>query len=511
MQLRHDNPKQCPHAPDFVGGLARTGACIAALLLLLLAAVPARAEDDRKAAITREAVSFAVLGAKLKSRIDTAALGEGVGVSVIDLQTGAHVLDYQADALLNPASNQKLITAAVALLELGPAFRMRTGLYGEIEGDRVKGALVLRGFADPTVRGADLVELAQELVARGVRSVDEVVVDGGYFDDKFLPPAFEQQPDEIAPFRAAVAAVSVDENAYTLRVTPGAAPDTPARVSLEGEGYFAVTNQITTKAGAPNVVAVQATKGDRLSLSLSGSVPPGIGMLSYRRRVEAPLEYAGHVLIDALKALRVQVPRRVRIAAMPKGLPLLATRVSPPLAEILTSLGKDSDNFVAEMLFKTIAAEKVRQPGRSEDATAFVLDVLKRRGVRTDGMTLINGSGLFNGNRVSAAQLSALLASMYGDASVRSEYVAQLAIGGVDGTLANRLQGAEPRVVRAKTGTLNDVIALSGYVLGPRPEQAFAFSVLANGVGGKQQIARAMADQIAVDLAQHLWRTQPRE
>lgn len=502
MQLRHDNP--------WFERYARGALCVLALAFTASFAAPARAQDDRKPSGTREVVSSAVLGAKLQSRIDAAALGEGVGVSVIDLSTGAHVLAHRADALLNPASNQKLITAAVALAELGPAFRMRTGLYGAIEGDRVRGALVLRGFADPTVRAADLVELAQELVARGVRSVDEVVVDGSYFDEKVLPPAFEQQPDEIAPFRAAVAAMSVDENAYTLRVTPGAALDAPARVSLEGEGYFAVTNQITTRAGTPSVVAVQATKGDRLSLSLSGSVPPGVGMLSYRRRVEAPLEYAGHVLIDALKALRVQVPRRVRIATMPKGLPLLATRVSPPLAQILPALGKDSDNFVAEMLWKTIAAERVRQPGRSEDATSFVLDALKRRGVPTEGMTLINGSGLFNGNRVSAAQLSALLAAMHSDASVRAEYIAHLAIGGVDGTLANRLQGTEPRVVRAKTGTLNDVIALSGYVLGPRPEQAFAFSVLANGVGGKQQVARALADQIAVDLAQHLWRPQAR-
>lgn len=494
---------------------ARVWLIASAFALLLACASGARAQDEAKhepkpSAARDPAISFAVLGGKLKSRIDAAALGENVGVAVVDLKTGTRVLEHRADALLNPASNQKLITAAVALAELGPAFRMRTGVYGEVQGDRVRGALVLRGLGDPTVRSADLVDLAQELVARGVRVVDEVVVDGSYFDDRVLPPAFEQQPDEVAPFRAAVAAMSVDENAYTLRVSPGAAVDAPARVSLAGEGYFAVNNQLVTRAGAPSVIAVQSAKGDRLALSLSGSVPPGIGMLSYRRRVEAPLEFAGHVFIDALKALRVQVPRRVRVAAMPKGLPLLASRASPPLAEILAALGKDSDNFVAEMVWKTIAAERVRQPGRSEDAAPFVLEALKKRGVHTEGMTLVNGSGLFNGNRVSAAQLCALLASMYGDPAVRAEYVSHLAIGGVDGTLANRLKGTEPRVVRAKTGTLNDVIALSGYVLGPKPDQAFAFSVLANGVGGKQQIARALADQIAVDLAQHLWRSQAR-
>ena len=95
---------------------------------------------------------------------------------------------------------------------------------------------------------------------------------------------------------------------------------------------------------------------------------------------------------------------------------------------------------------------------------------------------------------------------MYGAPAVHAEYVAQLAVGGVDGTLQKRLtQLPSPRVVRAKTGTLDDVIALSGYVLGRTPERVLAFSVIANAVHGKQNAARALADQIASDAAQHLW------
>jgi D-alanyl-D-alanine carboxypeptidase/D-alanyl-D-alanine-endopeptidase (penicillin-binding protein 4) len=477
-------------------------------------AAPAGSATPRSATTApplRESQALAILTDKLRARIDAAALGEGLSVSVIDLASGSTVVAHRADAPLNPASNQKLITAAIALAELGPSFRMRTGLYGEIQGEAVRGGLVLRGFGDPTLRASDLVALAQELVARGVRSVDEVIVDGSYFDDRVLPPAFEQQPNEIAPFRAAVAAVSVDANAYTLRILPGASEGAPAKVVLEGEGYFAVTNQIATRNGAPNVIAVQTGKSDKLALHLSGSVPPGLGMLSYRRRVESPLDYAGHVLIDALRALRVQVPRRVRVAQSSKGLRLLAAHASPPLAQVLASLGKDSDNFVAEMVFKVLAAERVRVPGRSEDAVPFVLEALKKRGVDTKDMAIVNGSGLFDGNHATAAQLTKLLSSMYADPAVRDEYVAHLAIGGVDGTLANRLaQLPAPRVVRAKTGTLNAVIALSGYVLGPTPDKAIAFSVLANGVAGKQQAARSLADQVAVEIAQHLWRAKAR-
>lgn len=491
MRLRHGN---------WYGGYLN----LACALALCVHAAPARAQ-------TAVAPEASALGSKLQAHIAAAALGENVSVSVIDLRSGKPVLAHHADVLRNPASNQKLVTAAVALIELGPSFRMRTGLYGRLQGDAIRGGLVLRGFGDPTLHAADLVVLAQELVARGVRSVDEVIVDGSYFDDLVLPPAFEQQPNEVAPFRAAVAAASIDGNAYTLRVSPGTSEGAPARVALDGEGYFAVVNEIVTRAGPPSVVAVQSTKADRLSLRLSGSVPPGIGMLSYRRRVESPLDYAGQVLIDALRALRIQVPRRVRIAAMPKTLPLLAAHASPPLSHVLAAVGKDSDNFVAEMVFKTLAAERVKVPGRSEDAAKHVLEVLKRRGIATGGMVVVNGSGLFNGNLMSASQLTQLLASVHSDAAIRSEYIAQLAIGGVDGTLAKRLdQLPSPSVVRAKTGTLNDAIALSGYVLGPKPEQAFAFSVLANGVAGKQHAARALADQIATDLAQQLWSSSAR-
>jgi D-alanyl-D-alanine carboxypeptidase/D-alanyl-D-alanine-endopeptidase (penicillin-binding protein 4) len=119
---------------------------------------------------------------------------------------------------------------------------------------------------------------------------------------------------------------------------------------------------------------------------------------------------------------------------------------------------------------------------------------------------MVNGSGLFGDSRVSAGQLARLLAAAYSDPAIQPEFVSQLAIAGVDGTLAKRLtQLPSPRVVRAKTGTLDDVIALSGYVLGRTAERVFAFSVLCNGVHGKQPAARALADEIAGALARHLW------
>lgn len=447
------------------------------------------------------------LSRRIAAAIAKAGLPDQLGVSVVDVRSGRSIAAHNPTLPLDPASNQKLITAAVVLGELGGGFRMLTGAYGQLENGAVTSGLYLKGYGDPTLTSADLIEIAEQLAARGVRQVDEVIVDGSYFDEQQLPPGFDQQPAEISPFRAAVAAVSVNANAFALRVGPGSSAGAPAQVWVDAEGHFDVTNALsTTEGGAPQVIADQNQRGDKLVLRLSGSVPLGSPTVVFRRRVESPLYYAGYTLVEALRALRIQVPRRVRIAPLPSGLPLLASHRSRPLAEQLSALGKNSDNFTAEMLLKVLAAERVGVPGRTENGARIAQQTLRRMGLPMGGLAIVNGSGLFAPNRVTAAQLTKLLATVYNDPGLRPEFTAHLAVAGVDGTLSKRMSALPaPRIVRAKTGTLDNVIALSGYVLGRTPERVFAFSVIANGVRGKHRAARDLADTVAAEVAMHLW------
>ena len=188
----------------------------------------------------------------------------------------------------------KLVTAATALVELGPEFRLRTTLSGALGEDGGLDTLVLRGEGDPSLTFGDLLSMVRRLVELGVRRVENVVVDGSYFDDQMLPPAFDQQPHEVAAFRAAVGAVSVDRNAFELRVAPGPAGDAPASIILRCPDYFALeANVNTSPSGAPQIVAEQKPRGEQLLLKVSGSVPLGIRGVGYERRIEAPLPYAG--------------------------------------------------------------------------------------------------------------------------------------------------------------------------------------------------------------------------
>ncbi|MBC7174014.1 MAG: D-alanyl-D-alanine carboxypeptidase/D-alanyl-D-alanine-endopeptidase, partial [Polyangiaceae bacterium] len=436
------------------------------------------------------------LAARIADVIRQANLGDRLGVSVVDARTGREIFSLRGDLALNPASNMKVVTAAAALRQLGPSFSMLTGVYGRIENGRVE-HLVLRGFGDPSLDLADLHALASELAESGVRSVGTIHVDGSYFDDHLLPPAFEQQPNEVAPFRAAIAAVSVDASSYLLRVLPGAQVGAPARVRLEGEGYFELDNAVTTsESGAPNVIAIQSPidNGRRMSLRLRGTIPAGSLRVTYRRRTENPLAHAGYLFADALRYAEIGGQRSVSIGKHDEGLPLLAFHRSPALSYLLYRVGKNSDNYVAEMVLKVLGAER-RRPGRSETGTEVLQELLARAGVPQGGATIVNGSGLFQGNRIAAGHLTKLLAHVYQDSAMRDEYLAHLAVGGVDGTLERRLGNLPAaRIVRAKTGTLNDVVSLSGFVLGANPGEAIAFSFLANGVAGRQSEARLAAD-----------------
>lgn len=446
------------------------------------------------------------LSATLDELIAKANLGEGIGVVVADAATGQRLYTRNPEIPRNPASNMKLVTAAAVLSELGADYRLRTTLLGQVGEDGVVDTLVIRGEGDPSLTYSDLVAMTRRLADLGVRRVENIVVDGSYFDEHYLPPAFDQQPREVAAFRAAVAAVSVDRNAYELRVAPGPAPDAPANLILRCPDYFIVEGNITTSAsGNPAINASQRARGDQMLLQIGGTMPMGLRGVSYERRVESPLPYAGYCLKAALRSQRIAGPMHVRVGNPPSGLPALAGHESAPVSVLLNPVGKNSDNFYAEMLLKVVGAHASRRPGSSEAGIQRAQLLLERAGVERGAAKIVNGSGLFKGGAIAPDHLVKLLIMMYGDPAVRAEYLAHLAVAGKDGTLRSRLTNLpKPRIVRAKTGTLDDVISLSGYVLGPN-ERTLAFSVLTNGVAGKQWMARALADDIVRALVKYLY------
>lgn len=477
-------------------------------------AASAAATASTTAAASAPAPAATLDAAKIREAVrelasDAAKWGGTAGAMVVEIPSGAVLANESEHTAMNPASNAKLPTAAAALRLLGPDHRYLTGLYGKIRGDRVA-ALVLRGSGDPTLASAHLAEMARDLAARGVRKVDAILVDQGAFDDAYTPPAFAQQPNEWAPFRAPVSAVAVDANTVVITAQPSE-DGKPALVRVEPPGVAKVVGSVrTTKKGDPEKFGLSmSASGGALTVKVSGHVPEDGDPVRAWRRLEDPRLAPGHALRAALSAAGIEAGE-VR-AGGEKEKALLAAHRSEPLAHVLARLGKESDNFVAEMVFKSLAAEKAPRPATFTGAADLVTTELKAMGAFEPGCVVANGSGLFDANRTTAAATAALLRGAYLDSRVGPEMVAHLAVGGVDGTLRSRFKAwSKVRAVRAKTGTLNAVFALSGYVLPPLGKPAVAFALFVNGAPGKAGAARASIDRVVDAVARASWGAPPR-
>ncbi|HEX8792151.1 MAG TPA: D-alanyl-D-alanine carboxypeptidase/D-alanyl-D-alanine-endopeptidase [Polyangiaceae bacterium] len=427
--------------------------------------------------------------------------GAQVGIAVLDVDTGRLLGAVNEHLALNPASNAKLYTAGAALATLHGEHRYETTLTGKLDGSAVDGPLAIRGYGDPSLSTADLWDMVHDLEGFGVKRIDgDIVVDQRFYDEQTTPPAFEQQPDEWAGFRAPVSAVALDENCITLTVRP-TSPGAGAHVEFDPPGFVDVDGAIKTAdgGGADTVELTLAGNGSRMSAHVSGAVAADERVVRFTRRAEDPRLLAGYALAAILRKEGIEVKGEVKLGTA-KG-HTLAKHLSAPVSQLLYALGKQSDNFYAEMIFKSLGGEHAR-PAKSADAADVVTSFLGRIGATDTGVVIKNGSGLFDANRVTAWSTVELLRWAWRDPDVQPEYVAQLSTGGVDGTLHKRFrQELTRRRVRAKTGTLDDVITLSGYLERDGGRGPIAFSVLFNHVAGKQDGARHAADRLVELIA----------
>ena len=446
------------------------------------------------------------LEAAVRALVNDRALKDAqIGVVVMDADNGNILAQSGEHVVLNPASNAKLYTAAGALALLKGTHRYQTTLSGSINGNNVS-SLVIRGHGDPSLRTRDLWQMVAELKARGVRRIDgDIFVEQKFFDEQTTPPAFEQQPNEWAAFRAPVSAVALNGNTVTLAIRPTSVGQS-AVSWFDPPGFVDVDGAVKTgEDGADAVVLALSPNGKRLSAKLSGAVGADAKLVRYTRRVDDPRLLAGYALKAILEEQGVKVGGDVKLGSGEKG-SVLARHESEALSTLLYALGKNSDNFYAEMIFKSISGERSR-PAKSQDAADAISAWLVKNDLGDGGVVVKNGSGLFDSNRTTAFSTAKLLRYCWQDSSMKNEFVAQLAIGGVDGTLHKRFRNTRARrAVRAKTGTLDDAIALSGYVLGPPGKSTIAFSVLFNRVSGHAASARMAADKLVELIYQRQWK-----
>jgi serine-type D-Ala-D-Ala carboxypeptidase/endopeptidase (penicillin-binding protein 4) len=333
-----------------------------------------------------------------------------------------------------------------------------------------------------------------------------LVIDGSAFEGGSLGPGYDQK-NETAAYRAPSSAASLNANAVLVTVIPGPKPGAPARVTIDPPSpYFAISGRIVT-AGltGPAIPMVETSDlDDQTRITLSGRIRMGSEPRPFLRRVVHPELFLGHTFREILKRYGVAIEKPLRLGTVPaEGYRTLATHDSPSLAVVLHDLNKRSSNFAAEQVLRTLGGEVVGRPGSWDKGLEAVARHLEALGIPRNSYRMSNGSGLYDSNRFTAEQLVTVMRAALRDFRIGSEYLASLAVAGIDGTLGQRMGGTPAhRYVRAKTGTLANVSSLSG-VVGAPGEKPLLFSLLVNDVPNPTA-ARVAQDRAAEAMVLYL-------
>lgn len=455
-----------------------------ALLLPLLSPLVARADrgpETGAAGPLARAVTDLVGDPAMKD-LD---LGVAVRCTADRALWGAH----QADQKLSPASGAKLLSTAAVLDTFALEHTFATSLRGRRVGSVIED-LTLVGGGDPATSAADLGRLADRLKELGVERVrGGVGLDLGRFGGPSTPPAYDRKKTDAA-YRPEVPALGIAFGAVVITVRPAKKVGDAVRVTTNlAAPSIVIENRATTVAGKGSdklEVAVAAGAGGLTRVLVSGTLGDKAPAIGLKKRVTDPARVAVEVFIQALNARKIKVEGGVRdgAGAAPRApLPELAKVESRPVADLVRETNTTSNNYMAETLFKQLGLDPATGSATWERAQAATTAALTRLGLEARAFEIVNGSGLYEGTKVSAAAMTTLLAIESRDEPKAKAFRDSLAVAGESGTLKNRLKSLKGKV-RAKTGTLDDALSLSGYV--PSSRCLLAFSVLVNGDIGER-------------------------
>jgi D-alanyl-D-alanine carboxypeptidase/D-alanyl-D-alanine-endopeptidase (penicillin-binding protein 4) len=487
------------------GGSLRRGATLATLggvmaCLLVTGAASGPPHGPSSSEVAR-------LGQDLKGLLGTAHWRHALwSVLVVSLDHGDTLFAQDPDSAVAPASNMKLLTTAAALRKLGPDFRFRTYLVtdGTVEEGVLHGDLVLYGTGDPGLsdrffpsRTTAFERLADDLAAAGVRVVDgDLVGDASYLPGPLRPAGWDSADlnDHFAP---AISALSFNENVVSIRVQAAAVVGAPPSVeSIPDHASLDVDNEAVTVVGSsparlwidrekptdPILVGGTIAQGGRdVWRELTVSDPAAFAISVFRSVLEdRGIEIKGgdKVVRDPGASLVGSSEISVPSSSTRRHTRVLARLASPPLRDYLAVVNKRSNNLFAELIFRTMGRVETGE-GAPVQSAHQVEGSLNDLGVDMRRVVQLDGSGLSAGNRVTTGTLVDVISKMAGS-SLWGEYWATLPEAGNRRELARMFRTPAAGNLRAKTGTIDGVSALSG-VVQSRDGERLAFSMVVNG------------------------------
>jgi serine-type D-Ala-D-Ala carboxypeptidase/endopeptidase (penicillin-binding protein 4) len=396
-------------------------------------------------------------------------------VSLLVKEIGARdaIVSHNADRTMNPASVMKLVTTYAGLELLGPAYAWKTEVLsaGELRGSTLHGDLVLRGTGDPKLTVERFWLLLKQLRERGLRNITgDLILDKSVFAVVEADPAkFDGEP--LRAHNVSPDALLLNFKAVRFQFAPAfdgknvsISPDIkPAQLDIINRARL-----VEAPCGEWRErikLDVQTPSPTKLRVTFTGSYPRSCGERSWNVSLLDHARFVGGVFASMWGDVGGVWNGAVRIAQAPADAKLILSSESPALSDVIRDINKYSNNVMARQLYLTLSAETDKQPATTARSFDLVRAWLARKNIAAPELVIENGSGLSRIERISAASLARILDAAWRSA-VMPEFISSLSMVGVDGTFRRRVRGeVVTGQAHMKSGTLNDVRAIAGYVL----------------------------------------------
>ncbi|HEX2866313.1 MAG TPA: D-alanyl-D-alanine carboxypeptidase/D-alanyl-D-alanine-endopeptidase [Ignavibacteriales bacterium] len=405
---------------------------------------------------------------RIESILSTVPSGTRYGVFVYNPVTRDTIFAKNPTEVITPASNEKLFTTGVALALMGGDYKLSTKLFTDdpdVSDGEINGNLYLKGYGNSLFTDRDIDSLVYALRSMGIHNVTgSVIGDDSYFDDIYHRKDWilEEMSNYPVP---PVSAIVINRNKVEFSLSASA--KSGGKVNFSSSPYCSLIKirvNARTTSRRSRISISQHYSDDSYEFVISGGLRRRSHMIWYSAEIANPPLFAAYLLQDRLIHSGITVMKHPSAGVTPEGAKELGDRYIL-LRNLMKVVNKPSDNFLAECLFKAVGAYYSRSQGNSFYATQAITNYLNNNEINESGLSLVDGSGLSHYNQVTVSAIVQLLNKIYMDNNIYPDYYNSLSIAGVDGTLRSRMIGTDAENnFHGKTGTLNGVIALSGYL-----------------------------------------------
>jgi PBP4 family serine-type D-alanyl-D-alanine carboxypeptidase len=423
-------------------------------------------------------------------------------LSLYSLNSNSYIFEKNTNQYLKPASVTKLLTSFAILETLGDTFHLRTEIYTEdsdLSDGIINGNVFIKGAGDPKITLSDLDNLVQRLQSLGIKKIEgKIIADANLYDNNRNRFAYSGDKDEVEPV-APISALSLEKNRIRVFINTSVRNETPKIQVLPSSDHFIISNNIKLVASVPKSkkkAGVRFSSHSKLNESgnqviyLNGNLKKNssYGVEDFNLNPELTFAYAlrNRLLSNGIKVIgQIETVKR-KVNLNYSNLHII-TEISRPIGDVISEMNKNSDNYLAENLFKLAGAHYNADSVTSNSSKKLIDTLLRKFAGNSDDMSktisefkVNDGSGLSRRNMFSSKLICEMLKEM-SSKPYFSTFLKSLSVCGFDGTLAKRLKGTNAQMnLMAKTGTHKDVSGLAGFVR-DLDSNVYIFAFLFNG------------------------------